>query len=200
LRAAVQEQRPPFVPSANGSIELLELPFRHGSARAIQAAFDQYHKVQTPLVMVAQHDNFFVQEIPYFKSCVHAMVETPGLGEQLQVQCLHFLSTSTLQYKSKVQKRYGIDIEETPIVNVDDTKTNLIPGMDTTVAYPHAKLVPLIFWYGRTHLSYTQHYQNVILKRPLKPSDHLEELWGVTELHDIQRHGMEAHESMERMC
>ncbi|CAB9526080.1 expressed unknown protein [Seminavis robusta] len=178
LRHAVDTQQPPFVPHQNGSIKLLELERRHGSACAIQAAFVK-RKIQTPLVMVCQHDNFFIHTVP-FRACVHAMVERPGLG--VGVQCLHFLSTATLNYQEKIQKRYHMDISKATVEIHLDNNTRKF------------QLVPLVFWYGRSHLSYTDHYRNTILNnnhRPLQVGDHLEELLGVAQLHDIQRRGME---------
>lgn len=210
LRLAVEvEQRPPFVPHANGSVELLELSERHGSARGIQAVFsgaaftnDSNNtenvggNVKTPLVMICQHDNFFVQDVP-LRACVQAMMDqrqkqncSRGLGfKSLGVKCLHFMSTATMNYKLKVKKRYGVDIEEHPVEFITRNGDDASISGDTTF-----KLVPLIFWYGRTHLSYTDHYNNNILDRPLKTGDHLEELLGVVELEDIRQRGMkEAH-------
>ena len=77
LRKLVQNQTPPFRPEGAGTIELLELETRHGSAPAIRAAMERV--VTTPLVMVCQHDNFFVHEAPV-RDVVHAMLETNGLG------------------------------------------------------------------------------------------------------------------------
>jgi len=188
LRHMVEQRQAPFVPQAHGSMELLELAERHGSARAIQAVFDQ-GLVQTPLVMICQHDNFFVRPFPLFRSCVHAMTNTLETG--MNVKCLHFLSTSTLNYKEKVQKRYGVEIPTRSIqlpmiMDSENHKNDQAMTTTTTVT-----LVPLLFWYGRTHLSYTQHYQTQILDRNLKPGDHLEELLGVTQLRDIQQRGFD---------
>ena len=216
LREAVMVlQRPPFVPRANGSIELLELSERHGSARGIQAVFsgtastrtdsDDINKpfvVETPLVMICQHDNFFVQDVP-LRACVHAMMDQQkkiikqhesgssptGVLGNMGVKCLHFMSTATMNYKAKVKKRYGVDIREHVVQLNNSSSIKGAPPIDEeTTKY---KLVPLIFWYGRTHLSYTDHYTSKILNRPLKIGDHLEELLGVVELEDIRRRGME---------
>lgn len=176
LEKAVGTQQPPFVPQVNGSITIVQLKERHGSARAIEAAFSS---ITTPLCMVCQHDNFFVKEVP-FRTCVQRMHQTPGLG--IGLKCLHFLSTATMDYKTKVQKRYNIEIEELSVEWLD-TKNNSTWNGD-------AKLVPLIFWYGRSHLSYTEHYRSTILNRPLQQGDHLEELLGVAELEDIKSRGM----------
>jgi hypothetical protein len=168
LQTAVETQQPPFVPQLNGSIQVVRLKERHGSARAIEAAFSS---LTTHLCMVCQHDNFFVKEVP-FRACVQQMHQTPGMG--IGLKCLHFLSTATMDYQTKVQRRYNMYIKEIPAAWLDDK----------------SKLVPLIFWYGRTHLSYTDHYRSTILNRPLQKGDHLEELLGVAQLEDIKSRGM----------
>lgn len=172
LREDVRRQKHPFVSCAQGSIEILELSERHGSARAIEAAFFRYEKVKTPFVMICQHDNFFVQEVP-LRSCLDAMYSNQNLG--IGLKALHFMATATLDYKNKVRKRYNLEIEEKKIDGID------------------GQLVPLIFWYGRTHVAYTEYYAEEVLARPLKSGDHLEELLGVKQLEDILSHGMDAH-------
>ena len=47
------------------------------------------------------------------------------------------------------------------------------------------ELIPLVFWYGRTHIARTSYYTDLILGRELKQGDHLEELWGVHQLNEI---------------
>ena len=50
LEKAVREQSPPFRPNDGGSIELIQLETRHGSAPAIKAAMSRF--ISTPLVMI----------------------------------------------------------------------------------------------------------------------------------------------------
>jgi hypothetical protein len=166
----VQNQMPPFCPQRDGSIELLELESRHGSAPAIRAAMKRV--VTTPLVMVCQHDNFFINEAP-LRQIVFAMVQEQGLG--IGLTCLHFLSTATQNYPQKVKRRYSLDI--TPIT---------VEGLQ----YP---LVPLVFWYGRTHICYSDYARSHVLNRHLAQGSHLEELLGEKQLHDILERGVEAH-------
>ncbi|KAL7461796.1 hypothetical protein ACHAXS_005784 [Conticribra weissflogii] len=48
--------------------------------------------------------------------------------------------------------------------------------------------VPLVFWYGRTHIARTTYYTETILRHfPLKVGDHLEELWGIHQLGEIMQ-------------
>ena len=171
LREAVLDQTPPFVPVLGGSIELIELETRHGSAPAIQTAMADI--VSTPLVMICQHDNFFVNETP-LREVVCAMQEEHGLG--IGANCIHFLSTATLDYKNKVKRRYQLDLGE--------------PLTVKTLDHP---LVPLIFWYGRTHVTYSDYVRSHCLNRHLAKGSHLEELLGEKQLHDILSRGMGAH-------
>jgi hypothetical protein len=160
--------QPPFCSVQEGSIELVELHERHGSARAIEAAF--LSQVKTPFVMIAQHDNFFVKDVP-LRSVLLAM------KTNVWAKAIHFPATATLNYQQKVQKRYGITIQER---RMDDSCF---------------KLVPLVFWYGRTHVARSDYYRDFVLKnRTLRVGDHLEELLGETQLRDILQNGMSAHE------
>eukprot|EP00563_Minutocellus_polymorphus_P000202 CAMPEP_0181041966 /NCGR_PEP_ID=MMETSP1070-20121207/11891_1 /TAXON_ID=265543 /ORGANISM="Minutocellus polymorphus, Strain NH13" /LENGTH=374 /DNA_ID=CAMNT_0023120133 /DNA_START=149 /DNA_END=1273 /DNA_ORIENTATION=- len=149
-------------------VEMVELPERHGSARAIKAAFD-LGLVTTPFVMVAQHDNFFVSDVS-LPSILEAMMDNEW------IKCLHFISTATIDYAKKSKRRYSIDIE---------------PFMRDDVNNLDGSLVPLLFWYGRTAISRTDYYTQFVLKGPtLRVGDHLEELLGVKQLRDIQKRGM----------
>ena len=163
LRRAVQDQNPPFQPHNGGSIELYELETRHGSAPGIHFAMEKI--VETPLVMVCQHDNFFINETP-FRDVVTAMSEEPfGLG--IGANCIHFLSTATMNYQDKIKRRYNLDL---PPVKVKGLNYDL---------------VPLAFWYGRSHLTYSSYVREYVLNRPLAKGSHLEELLGEKQLHDI---------------
>ncbi|MGK3740892.1 MAG: hypothetical protein ACI90V_007742 [Bacillariaceae sp.] len=171
LREAVRDQTPPFVPISGGSIELIELETRHGSAPAIQTAMSDI--VSTPLVMICQHDNFFINETP-LREVVYAMQEEHGLG--IGAKCIHFLSTATLDYKNKVKRRYQLDL-----------------GEPLTVKNLDCPLVPLVFWYGRSHITYSDYVRSHCLNRHLAKGSHLEELLGEKQLHDILSRGMVAH-------
>mmetsp|Transcript_15013 Transcript_15013/g.23070 ORF Transcript_15013/g.23070 Transcript_15013/m.23070 type:complete len:390 (-) Transcript_15013:237-1406(-) len=177
LRGMVERCEPPFVASKEGKgrIRLVELPKQHGSARAIQAAFWEYDLVRTPFVMICQHDNFFIHPTS-LKSIVNALHKRPGLG--IGVKCIHFLSTSTMNYPQKVKRRYGLDL---PPVHLPDL-------LD-------APLNPLAFWYGRTHISTSAYYRKFAVweNRHFSKGDHLEELLGPAQLKDICERGPIAH-------
>lgn len=187
LKSKVQTQDYPFSPLARGTIEVVQLAYKHGSARGIRAALfatkgsflGVLAPITTPLLMVGQHDNFFVSGAVPMRSLLQSFYQTPGLG--IGIHCLHFLSTSTLDYPNKIQRRYGLRIEPKSVL------------LDNGHSY---NLIPLVFWYGRTHLSTTQYFRNVIFqdKCPrLTSKDHLEELLGEAQLADIREQGMDAH-------
>jgi len=176
LEQAVKAQTPPFCPhttGGGGSIELVRLETRHGSAPAIRAAMSKF--VSTPLVMICQHDNFFVNEAP-LREVVHALLREPrGLG--IGAHCVHFLSTATLNYREKIKRRYKLDI-----------------GKAVRVKHLKDPLLPLVFWYGRSHVTYSDYVRSHCLNRELAPGSHLEELLGEKQLHDILKGGgMDTH-------
>mmetsp|Transcript_18366 Transcript_18366/g.52985 ORF Transcript_18366/g.52985 Transcript_18366/m.52985 type:complete len:387 (-) Transcript_18366:336-1496(-) len=142
----------------HGPVEIIELPYRHGSARAVDAVFSS---VRTPFVMVAQHDNLFVKDIS-LRDLLSVMETNSGW-----LKCVHFQATSTIDYVNKVQRRYGLRLE-----------TRDVEGL----AQP---LVPLAFWYGRTHIARADYYREFVLNRPLRLGDHLEELLGVQQLNEM---------------
>jgi hypothetical protein len=174
LEKAVRDKTPPFRPHDGGSIELIQLEKRHGSAPAINAAMSRY--VSTPLVMICQHDNFFVNNAP-LREVVQALLEEPrGLG--IGANCIHFLSTATLNYREKVKRRYKLDL-----------------GDPLSVKSLKDPLVPLVFWYGRSHVTYSDYVRSHCLNRELAQGSHLEELLGEKQLHHILKNGMDSHKA-----
>lgn len=161
----------PFHGSAvdQGSVELLILDTRHGSAKAIQHAVNS--EVSTPFLMICQHDNFFISKVP-LRSILTTMKREPWL------KACHFGATATMNYVAKVKQRYGLDILPRHAV-VD------------SIEFP---LIPLVFWFGRTHVARTDYYRDFVLNREIEVGDHLEELLGERQLKDMQQTGMEAHD------
>jgi len=163
LQQKIDNKEAPFISTNNGTIKLLKLPYRHGSARAIKATFP----INTPYVLIAQHDNFFVHDVNYLKDMIMFLDEEDAKS---WLQCIHFRSTATLNYVQKIKRRYDIDLQmlrKRPQSSLD------------------GELIPLVFWYGRTHIARTSYYKDKILCRELKQGDHLEELWGVHQLNEI---------------
>lgn len=153
--------------TCGGSVTLLRLPERFGSARAIEYAVNTH--VTTPLVMICQHDNFFVTNVS-LRNVVSAMIQNPW------IKALHFTATATMNYVPKVKKRYGIPLEHRYVEQLE---------------YP---LIPLVFWFARTHVARTDYYRDFVLNRPLQIGQHLEELLGERQLDDIRQNGMTVHD------
>mmetsp|Transcript_21330 Transcript_21330/g.43797 ORF Transcript_21330/g.43797 Transcript_21330/m.43797 type:complete len:486 (+) Transcript_21330:101-1558(+) len=178
LQEKIYEKVPPFNPSAKGSIRLLRLPHRHGSAKAIATAFDQLN-ISTPYVMIAQHDNFFIRDVQYLQQILNFMDDDDSKS---WLQCVHFPSTATLKYVPKIKRRYGLDLE-------NFCRPHKSRGLSQTaekLCDLDGTFVPLIFWYGRTHIARTTYYTDMILRHfPLNVGDHLEELWGTRQLREI---------------
>ena len=164
LQQKIDNKEAPFISTNNGTIKLLKLPYRHGSARAIKAAFP----TDTPYVLIAQHDNFFVHDVNYLKDMLKFLDEEET---ESWLQSIHFVSTATLNYVQKIKRRYNIDLQ----MLCKRPQTSSLDG----------ELIPLVFWYGRTHIARTSYYKDKILCRQLKQGDHLEELWGVHQLKEI---------------
>jgi len=164
LQQKIDNKEAPFISTNNGTIKLLKLPYRHGSARAIKATFP----INTPYVLIAQHDNFFVHEVNYLKDIINFLDEEETKS---WLQCIHFPSTATLNYIQKIKRRYDIDLQ----MLCKKPQSSSLDG----------ELIPLVFWYGRTHIARTSYYKNKILCRELKQGDHLEELWGTQQLNEI---------------
>lgn len=171
LQNKIDNQHVPFNSSGNGTIQLLKLPHRHGSARAISAAFEIL-SVHTPYVLIAQHDNFFVRDVTYLQQLINYM-EIENTKSWLQ--CVHFPSTATLNYVQKVKRRYGLDIQQ--LCKKAPQDMSLIH---------HGVFIPLVFWYGRTHIARTKYYtEKILCEFTLKAGDHLEELWGTKQLNEV---------------
>ena len=179
----------PYCPTNNGSIRLVELPKRYGSANALKTIFatiSSSSKINnvlvlvtstdatvanlapTPFVMVGQHDNFFVRDVKYLSEMLQYMQRKDNLS---WLQCLHFPSTATLNYVEKIRRRYQLDLH--PFCREYISRSTSVTG----------EFVPLVFWYGRTHIARWEYYTNQILtKYTLRPRDHLEEIWGTRQL------------------
>lgn len=167
LKEKIDNKQAPFKPAKNGNIQLLQLPYRYGSARAIAAAFEIL-SISTPYVLIGQHDNFFVRDVSYLPNLLQYMELDPTKS---WLQCIHFPSTSTLNYVQKVKRRYDLDIS------------------NFCVDFEGGSFIPLVFWYGRTHLARTSYYTSFVLKLfpNIQVSDHFEELIGTQQLNEVNK-------------
>ena len=128
-----------------------------------------------------QHDNFFIRDVDYLKQLIQFMEKETT---KTWLQCVHFPSTATLNYVQKVKRRYKFDLQKYCKKLPQDT------------SQLRGEFIPLVFWYGRTHLARTSYYTGqsstpttstvrVLGEFTLKAKDHLEELWGTKQLRDI---------------
>ena len=58
-----------------------------------------------------------------------------------------------------------------------------------------ASLIPLLFWFDKTHVCRTEHYRNFLFRRAyfLRDGDFIEDTFGHRELDDIKGNGIGAH-------
>ena len=200
LREKISTKTPPYCPIKNGSIRLLELPRRYGSANALEAAFalisskgtngDNFTVTcsgenlpelnPTPYVLVGQHDNFFVKDVSYLPAMLQYMQQNEN---KTWLHCLHFPSTATLNYVEKIKRRYQMDLQ--PFCRHWECNSSSTALKGT--------FVPLAFWYGRTHVARWEYYTDkILIEYPLRSGDHLEEIWGTKQLKDIMECKSEA--------
>lgn len=160
-----------------------------GFGYAVKAALE---RVATPLVCVVQHDNAFVRRVNL------APVARALLAGEL-VRYVGLMSSATADYESLCMSRYGVRL----------------PG---AFEVERCKLVPLIYWYDKTHLASVDYYRSlfdavyekaywylpdsdppeevVTLGRRgglvIRPGDFIEETLGKKELFDVRTFGFEA--------
>lgn len=103
-----------------------------GFGYAVKAALE---RVATPLVCVVQHDNAFVRRVNL------APVARALLAGEL-VRYVGLMSSATADYESLCMSRYGVRL----------------PG---AFEVERCKLVPLIYWYDKTHLASVDYYRSL---------------------------------------
>ena len=159
LDAAVASRRPPF-----GSVaRVVHLDERVGFAHALK---EGVCSIAAEYTMGVQHDQLFVGSFPSM-AIVEVMRENPA------VRYVGAQSLTTIDYKSKMLKRYGIDIED----YCTTTKFNL-------------KLVPILMRYDKTHIVASQHLLRILssVQKGCFPEDTI----GHAQLDDIKTNGMAA--------
>jgi hypothetical protein len=121
-------------PPRRRHVQVLELQEHCGFSFAVKHALEP---VKTPYVMVVQHDHSFVRNFD-LKGCVQTLELHPD-----NVKYIGLLSTSTLNYPRVVQSKYAFK-------------------MDRTFAYNNLPLVPLIYWYDKTHICSVRYYKEFV--------------------------------------
>jgi hypothetical protein len=117
--------------------QVLELPDRHGFAFAVQAALDH---VRTPYVMVIQHDHSFARAFDLPK-LLRTMEATPE-----EYKYVGLLSASTMNYPRTTLSKFNVRVEPKEVGGLG--------------------LVPLLFWYDKTHICTVKYYREFIFTQP----------------------------------
>jgi hypothetical protein len=166
---------------------VLALPHRLGFALALKEAV--VHHVRTPFVMVVQHDWAFVRPFP-LRTVLDAMTRHPAL------KYVGLPSSSQLNYVETCHTRTGIRVES------------------QAARFGGLPLLPLLFWYDKTHIACVEHYRRFVFRdagspeartaaaaaaqaagerAAFRPGDFIEDTLGQRQLEDVKRNGMSAH-------
>jgi len=149
------------------SLKVLELESRHGFGFAVRAALEH---VQTPYVLVVQHDRPFTRrcDVPRVLS---AMEADPG-----RLKYVGLPTSTTVGHQYHVLSKYGIRIEA---FEAD------AGGL---------KMLPLIQWYDSTHICQVAHYRSFVFgpRRLVSRGGFIEDKLGQAQLADIRAKGVEA--------
>ena len=121
-------------PGPFSGLSVLELQTRVGFGFAVRRALAE---VRTRFVMVVQHDQQIVRQFDLV-GVLRAMLTHPDT-----VKYVGLCSESTQHYAKVVRCRYGMSLERTR-------------------AYGGMPLLPLIFWFDKPHVAFTQHYRDVV--------------------------------------
>ncbi|CEO95918.1 unnamed protein product (mitochondrion) [Plasmodiophora brassicae] len=146
------------------SITVLKLSQRFGFALAVRQAL---HNVDTPFVMVYQHDWAFLHHVP--------------LGAVLDVMDRNADTVKYVGFASKrSQKRNG-------------TRQS-VPVCAPQVFEGQVILSPLYFWYDKPHVAYRKHYMEFVFGRQrFQAGNFIEDTMGHVMLDEIRRLGASAH-------
>eukprot|EP00300_Choanocystis_sp_HF-7_P024345 c2576_g1_i1.p1 GENE.c2576_g1_i1~~c2576_g1_i1.p1 ORF type:complete len:333 (+),score=67.10 c2576_g1_i1:27-1001(+) len=167
--------------------EIVELKERMGFSFALKAGIEH---VNTPYVMVVQHDRVFKQGFP-----LHQLLLIMS-NHRDTLKFVSLPSSSTVNYAQKTLSRYTIFL---------DPLTLHLPFCELAAPCECAGIpsatqalhfVPLLQFYDSTHVCLTQHYREFIFNRRYgfaKRGDFIESRMGPIMLADIRENGMEQH-------
>jgi len=159
-------------------LRLLELPTNHGFGYAVRAALGEVH---TPLVCVIQHDRTFLRAVDV-EAVATSVLESKGA-----VGYVLLPTRSTHSYPQQVASRLG---ELGCRGDLDITR------LARPMSCAGLRLLPCPKWYDSTHISSTQHYQEVIFAegegRLLTQGRFIESELGGRQLNDFASLGIAA--------
>jgi len=151
------------------------LPHHHGFAMAVSAALTHVH---TKYVLIAQHDYVFERAVP--------LTDILSTMEECQaIKYVGFLADSNVQYTNRR----------------DNHQRQLSAGLSVLQRWGRLKLplVPLLYWYDKTHICRSDHYREFVFERHqrrrwgLRNGDFIEDTLGQEQLKDIKINGIGAH-------
>lgn len=149
---------------------LLELQDHHGFGWAVKRALDL---VQTELIMVVQHDWAFINRISIDKVC-------EALLHYSEVKYVGMLTTGLEKHDKQVLAKFGFNIEPTEKFG--------------------PRLLPLLFWYDKTHICTTHYYKEFVLSWEachniqIKKGKFIEDILGQKMIADLKSEGFIAHQ------
>jgi len=151
----------------SNEFRLLELRERHGFGFAVRAALE---RVETPYVMVMQHDRRFMRRVE-MEPLIEAMEAHPWL------KYLGMPTTTTLRHQSHVLSKYGLRIEAVELDGCD------------------LRAMPLLQWYDSAHIGRTDYYRSFVFgpRQLVARGGFIEDKLGQQQLKDIRSHGLNAH-------
>eukprot|EP00750_Incisomonas_marina_P014592 INCI17691.5.p1 GENE.INCI17691.5~~INCI17691.5.p1 ORF type:complete len:589 (-),score=79.91 INCI17691.5:69-1835(-) len=152
----------------------------HGFGYLVKAAL---RLVRTEFVLVAQHDWVFLRGFD-LEGVIKSMKANPETLKYIGLPC-----SRGVDYLKKMQMRYP---------RLDLPKEPLTYGLGT-------KVVPMLFWFDKTHIARADHYREFVLsfaarqaagwgkETHVRRGNFIEDTFGQAELADIKSNGIAAH-------
>jgi len=147
--------------------KIIRIQQRVGFGFAVKEALKQ---IDTPYVIIIQHDLKFQTEIDLPK-IIYTMETYSD-----RVKYVGFATNHVTSYARRCE----------------DPSLPRILSPDPSFPIP---LIPLFFWYDKTHIASVQHYLKLVFGRGsvINNGDFIEDKFGHVQLQDIKDHGMEVH-------
>ena len=195
-----------------GQFEIVELDERHGFGFAVRVAL--FHHVQTPLVVVVQHDRTFTRRAEFIGDIAAEML----LQTEAKIGYVLLPITSTNayaeQWKSKLGQN-GIKGAEADItrmalqITASDGSGNGRSGGNSgdggggsSTDVP--QLLPCLRWYDSTHIAFSSFYRDVVFGKHrgstlVKRGGFIEDKLGQAQAQDVMERGVAAAAAYWRM-
>jgi len=147
--------------------KIIRIQQRVGFGFAVKEALKQ---IDTPYVIIIQHDLKFQTEIDLPK-IIYTMETYSD-----RIKYIGFATNHVTSYARRCK----------------DPSLPRILSPDPSFPIP---LIPLFFWYDKTHIASVSHYLKLVFGRGsvINNGDFIEDKFGHVQLQDIKEHGMEVH-------